>query len=294
MVVGAAPSVELMVRAPNQVRRARQELVLGVRRLARPSSGGLPDFLILGAQRSGTTSLYNYLALHPEIARSFAKEPQYFSTKWSKPESWYRAHFEAARTTAGGTTGRLNFEATPYYLFHPHAAARAARVVPHAKLIVLLRHPVDRALSHYQHNAERGLEELTFDEAVEREPERLAGEVQRMLGDAGYISRAHKLYSYIARGRYAEQLENWMAWFPEERFLILRSEDFYAETDKVYAQVLRFLGVSEWRPTSFANFSKRHARSTLDPDLRARLVETFAPHNERLADLLGRDLAWTS
>jgi len=277
------------------VRRAAQELALGFRRLARPAAG-LPDFLIVGAQRSGTTSMYNYLASHPEMGRSFTKEPQYFSTRWSKPEAWYRAHFAGAASggSAEPAARRLNFEATPYYLFHPHAASRAARVVPQAKLIVLLRHPVERALSHYEHNAQRGLEPLTFREAVEREPERLAGEVERMREDPGYDSRAHKLYSYVARGRYAEQLETWMSWFPPDRFLIVRSEDFYSRTDEVYAEVLRFLGVSDWRPASYSNYSRRHANSTIDADLRDRLLETFAPHNQRLTELLGRDFSWSS
>ena len=285
-----------MVRAPNQLRRAAQELALGLRRLGRPTSGALPDFLILGAQRSGTTSLYNYLASHPDLTASLAKEPQYFSTKWSKSETWYRAHFRGVRSSgAVGDHGRpLAFEATPYYLFHPLAAARAARVVPQAKLIALLRHPVERALSHYEHNAARGLERLSFEEAVEREPERLAGEAQRMLDDPGYVSRAHRLYSYVARGCYAEQLENWMVWFPAEQFLVLRSEDFYTHTDEIYADVLKFLGVSDWRPTSFTNYSRRHGRSKLEPDLRAKLLETFVPHNERLTALLRRDFSWTS
>ena len=128
---------------------------LGARRrhaLAR----ALPGLLVLGTQRGGTTSLYRWLADHPQVHPPLDKEIQFFSVEWSRGIDWYRCHF--------GPTGdgRLNYEASPYYLYHPCAPVRAASVVPKAKLIALLRDPVSRAWSHYHHNLRLGLESLTL------------------------------------------------------------------------------------------------------------------------------------
>ena len=99
-----------------------------------------------------------------------------------------------------GAKRYLTGEATPYYLFHPHAAGRLAELIPHAKLIVLLRDPVTRALSHYQHNLAMRCESLSFEEAIQAEPERLAGELEKMMNDPAYYSYNHQQYSYLARG----------------------------------------------------------------------------------------------
>src|SRR5207248_4207503 len=120
-----------------------------------------PDFLVVGAQRSGTTSLFRYLAAHPAVGAPVRKEIQYFTLHYQRGDGWYRTHFPM--------TGRqrVTFEATPYYLFHPAAPQRAASSVPHAKVIVLLRDPVSRTFSHWQHNASRGLEHLGFEAALD-------------------------------------------------------------------------------------------------------------------------------
>src|SRR5919201_6138602 len=147
----------------------------------------LPGFLILGTRRGGTTSLFNYLLEHPSVAPLFPsaqniKGVHYFDKQHAKGRAWYRSHFPTVIFSAFWRVRGYRMiagEASPYYLFHPWAPQRAHELVPHAKLIVLLRNPVDRAYSHYRERVRNGVEDLTFEEAIEREPARLAGELDR-------------------------------------------------------------------------------------------------------------------
>jgi hypothetical protein len=246
----------------------------------------VPDFLIVGAQRSGTTSLYRYLAAHPLVAPPVRKEIQYFTLHHRRGDGWYRAHFPVAGR------GRRTFEATPYYLFHPAAASRAAATVPDAKVIALLRDPVARALSQWQHNASRGVEHLGFEAALDAEAERLAGERERLVADAAYRSDAHRLWSYTARGEYADQLERWLAHYPREQLLVLRSEDLYDEPAKTHARALEFLGLTPHELDAYQRYTRRVSNAQMTDAARQRLTDHFRPHNQRLADLLGTVVWW--
>src|SRR3954453_12461513 len=121
-------------------------------------------------------------------------------------------------------------EASPSYLFHPLAPDRVARLLPDARLIALLRSPVERAFSHYQHEVALGREPLSFEEAIDREDERMRGELEHMLRDPYYFSHTWWNYTYVARGRYAEQLERWFADFPREQLLVLLTDELAADT----------------------------------------------------------------
>jgi hypothetical protein len=247
-----------------------------------------PDFLILGAQRSGTTSLYRYLAEHPAIAPPVRKEIQYFTLHHHRGERWYRAHFPVA----GTNRRRLTFEATPYYLFHPLAPARAAAGLPDAKLVVLLRDPVARAFSHWQHSTARGLETLGFQAALDAEPERLADEQERLVADPSYRSDAHRRWSYASRGRYADQLERWLAYYPREQLLVLRSDDLYDRPADTHARVLEFVGLPPAPLDAYPRYTRRASAGDMSDTARARLIADFGPHNRRLASLLGWDPGW--
>jgi hypothetical protein len=156
--------------------------------------------------------------------------------------------------------------------------------------VALLRDPVARALSHYHHEVALGREPLSFEEAIEREPERLEGELER-LGDTRYFSRPWWDYTYLARGRYAEQLERWLALFPREQLLVLSSERLRADPASSYARVLEHLGARQHSLPSYpAIFEREYA--PMAAATHERLVEYFAPHNERLYELLGEDLGW--
>ena len=251
---------------------------------ATASVRGLPDFLILGAQKAGTTALYAYLRWHPEITGPSFKEVSFFDRHYARGERWYRAHLPIRR---GGIVG----EASPSYLFHPLAPERVARMLPDARLIALLREPVGRAFSHYQHEVALGRESLSFEDAIAQEGARMQGEVERMLDDPTYFSHAWWNYTYAARGRYAEQLERWFAAFPREQLLVLLTDELAADTPGTYRRVLDFLGVEPHALESFPRIFEREY-GEMEPATRAALRQEFAEPNRRLAELLGRDLPW--
>jgi hypothetical protein len=257
----------------------------------------LPDYLIIGAQRAGTTSLFKYLVQHPAVGRPFlGKGAHFFDTNYSADLDAYRAYFPTTAykwyVMASRRMGFVTGEGSPYYLAHPHAPYRIAEALPDVKLIALLRDPVERAYSHYQHEVARGFEDLEFDEALEQEPKRLAGEVERMRSDPSYNSFALQHHSYLSRGRYAEQLEVWYGLFAREQILVLRSEDLFADPERVYLDVLRFLGVPAFSLREYDVFNPRKY-SDMSPGTRQSLVEYFAEPNERLYDLMGVDFGWS-
>ena len=250
----------------------------------------LPDFLIIGAQRSGTTSLYRHLVEHPGIEGAYpSKGAHYFDKRPGKSVGWYRAHFPR-RAPHGPITG----EASPYYLFHPHAPARAARVVPDAKLIVMLRDPVERAYSHYQQEYARGFDDAaSFEQALEPEPKRLRGERERMLADPSYDSPAYQHYSYTVRGDYLDQILAWREHYPEQQLLILPAEGSSPTRERASS---RSSGSSALHPRRCPST----ACTTLDPTHRcspppeSSSTSASPTPNQRLYGYLGRDLGWST
>ncbi len=258
-----------------------------------PETGALPDFVVIGAQKGGTTYLYDLLTRHPLVGPAASKEVHFFDNLFDLGVEWYRSRFPRPQWKGGLRT--LTGEATPYYLFHPHAAERMARVVPQARLIALLRNPVDRAYSHYQMVATRGSRETrTFEEAVKAEETRLGAERDKMLDNERYDSFEHQRFSYLSRGIYADQLMRWSKFFDREQMLILKSEDFFARPQHALQQVFGFLGLPEWEPDTSEFERKRNSRTyeKMNPETRWRLEEYFEPHNRRLYAFLGRDLGW--
>ena len=247
----------------------------------------LPDFLVLGAQKAGTTALYEYLRRHPQISGPSWKEVSFFDRHWARGESWYRGNFPNVARTRGKHVG----EASPSYVFHPLAPRRVQEVVPEARLIVLVRNPVDRALSQYNHEVALGRERLPFEEALDAEEERLRGEQERMASDPRYFSREWWSHTYKARGRYAEQLERWLAVFPREQLLVLPSDDLGSDPARAHAQVLEFLGASPQRLDSYPRVYEREYEP-MKPETRQGLAAAFEEPNRRLYELLGRDLGW--
>jgi hypothetical protein len=244
----------------------------------------LPNFLILGAQKAGTTALFSYLRAHPQITGPAWKEVSYFDRHYARGTRWYRGQFPLVRKPVVG-------EASPSYVFHPLAPARVASLVPEARLIVLLRNPVERAYSHYQHEVALRREPLSFEDALDGEPERLRGEEERMLADPAYFSREWWDHTYLARGRYAEQLERWLAVFPRERLLVIPSEELSADASSAYARVLEFLGAPAHDLGAYPRVFER-SYEPMRPETRAQLGEYYAEPNARLYALLGRDLHW--
>lgn len=258
----------------------------------------LPNFMVIGTQRGGSSSLYKYLGAHPRVSPSLRKEVEFFNRWYHLGVDWYRAHFPLSlRSSLGQAAFRgplQSFEATPQYLFDERAPARAARVVPDAKLIVMLRDPVERAFSHYKHSLRLGLEDRSFSRAIAEEPEEMNAERQRQEADPAYFSVRMARHSYVLRGRYAEQLERWFRFFPRDQFLVVSSEDFYGDTSAVFSQIVGFLDLPEWQPRTFHNFSFVPPQPTnhMPEQIRTLLREEFADPNQRLYELIGRDFGW--
>src|ERR671930_1259656 len=257
---------EVLPRVPTPVRKVARGAVRGYGR-ATSAARPLPDFLILGAQKAGTTALFAYLRWHPGVTGPAFKEVSFFDRHYVHGERWYRAHMPLRR-------GRIVGEASPSYLFHPLAPERVARMLPRARLIALLRNPVDRAFSHYQHERALGREPLSFEEAIEQEDERMRGELERMLADPAYFSHAWWNYTYVARGRYAEQLERWYAVFPREQLLVLASEELAADPPGVYRRALEFLGASAHDLARYPRVYEQQYEA-MAPETRRRLAEEF-------------------
>jgi hypothetical protein len=266
--------------------------------LATASVRRLPDFLIIGAQRSGTTSLYHYLVAHPAIAPAVpSKGVHYFDTEFHHTLRWYKAHF-ATVLTATYTRARWNArlvrgEASPYYVFHPDVPRRVAAALPNVKLVILVRDPIERAYSHHAQEVARGFEQLPFEEALEMEAERLRGEHERILADPGYTSFAHQHHSYLARGLYIEQIARWQRFFGREQFYIAAYERFASQPAAVLDEVYDFLGVEPRPLAAYARYNERR-RTRMHPDTRQRLAEFFAEPNRRLFEYLGVDFGWNN
>ncbi|MGM0884265.1 MAG: sulfotransferase domain-containing protein [Bacillota bacterium] len=246
----------------------------------------VPDFLIIGAQKCGTTSLYNYLIQHPQIISALNKEVHFFDINFKKGLDWYRSKFPLLESKKW-----ITGEASPYYIFHPHTPKRIFQIMPKIKLIVLLRNPVDRAYSHYHHQVRMGTEPLSFREAIKKEESRLKPEIMKMLKDENYQSPPYQYYSYLARGRYVEQLKTWMNLFPTEQFLILKSEDLYSNPAIVFHRVLDFLGLPRYELKQYTK-DNSGAYLKLDLQLRNELLEYFRPYNRQLYKYLGVDFGW--
>jgi hypothetical protein len=253
----------------------------------------LPDFIIVGAQKSGTTSLYSCLGQHPQIFPPSRKEVHYFdggrhpgTDNFGKGEKWYRAHFPLRmRMSAGART----FEASPLYMFNPVVPERIFNVIPGARLIAVLRNPTERAISHYFHEKRQGRESLPVMEAMQQEEQRLGPAI----ASKDYSSVTFIHYSYKHRGLYREQLERFFSFFPRQQVLVLSSEEFFGEPDNALRKVFDFVGVD----TGFRVATQRlrnagSNKSEVSPDVYNYLNDYFSPHNEALYELLGEHYGW--
>ena len=256
----------------------------------------LPDTIIIGAMKCGTTSLFRYLCEHPNFSPPKSKEIHYFDYNYDKGLGWYSRQFPTKKMKWNGQLkGQqiITGEASPYYMFHPHAMRRIAHLLPDVKLIVLLRNPVDRAYSHYHNEVRHGRESLlTFEEALDAEPGRIDGELEKMLKDETYFSVHHGHHTYLSRGVYVEQLKTCHEYFKKEQFLIVDSAKMSADLQGVYNNVCAFLGLP---PHTIKNAKPHNRGSYKDPlpdSLRRRLIDYYAPYNQALYDFLGMKFDW--
>jgi hypothetical protein len=261
-----------------------------------------PDFLIVGTKRGGTTSLHDYLLRHPAVLPLWprperVKGTYFLAEGWSSQgRRWYLSHFPTrlTRALASRRVGErvAAGESTPYDLFHPLAPARARELAPDARIVVLLRDPVERAFSHYKERRRHDHDLLPFGEAVAAESARTAGEEERILADPAYVSFAHRHWTYVAQSRYSAGLRRWLEVYPAEQVLVLRSEDLFAKPHDVYAEVLAHLGLSD-RPLEGAEQLNAEPSRDMDDDVRRLLEGELRDDVVALEALLGRNMGWS-
>ena len=256
----------------------------------------LPDFLIIGCQKGGTSSLHNYLSQHSRLFEADIKEVHFFDggldpdwNKYAEGERLYRSYFPRASKVR--EVGGQAFEATPEYMHNPHAPARMKALVPDAKLIILLRDPIERTISNYFHERRRGRESLPIMEALEAEAEHM--DAVRAVGDfkdTRWICKA-----YMTRGLYAQQLELVFEHYPYERVLILESSEFYGDPKATLAQVLDFIGLDDTGfEVDLTPVGVGTNRTKVDPEVYDWLINRLREPNQKLEQLLGRRFDWTS
>jgi hypothetical protein len=254
--------------------------------------GALPDFFIIGAKKCGTTFLYHLLTQHPHVEHAASKEMHFFDALFDEGIEWYCRCFPTPRWKDGRRT--ITGEATPL-MAHRRAPRRMAEVIPQARLIALLRNPVDRAYSDFQQVACKGRETRTFEEAI-------GAQKTQPLGKEGNTSENEGLISldddseYLTRSIYVDQLLRWSKFFRNEQMLVLKSEDFFERTADTLKLVLDFLNLPDWEPQAREIIPKKRNKGgyeqKMHPATKRRLEEYFEPHNRRLYEYLGVDFEW--
>lgn len=258
----------------------------------------LPAFVVAGAQRAGTTSLYRALMSHPLVLPpNYHKGVNYFDINYDRGLAWYQGHFPVERLAHlrtrrhGGTP--VTFDPSGYYMFHPLAAERMALDLPSVKVVTMVRDPVDRAHSAHKHELARGFETEPFERALELEDARLAGEEARLRAEPGYHSFSHRHHAYVRRGQYAEQLARFLEVLPRGHLHVVESEKFFETPEEEYVKLLDFLGLPVIFPPRFDRYNGR-PRAPMSEDTRERLYRHFESHDAALRDILGREPAWRS
>ena len=250
-----------------------------------------PHFILLGAQKAGTTSFFAALARHPGIQHPRKKEFHFFNRKYLRTLLWYRKSFPTSRQLG---RGRLTGEGSPSYLCHPHVPRRLHKALPGVKLIALLRDPVDRAVSQYFHERAKGRESLPMAEAFAAEDARLEPELRRMLRQPWYDSPVYRYFSYQRRGLYAEQLTRFLQYFPREQLHVVRSEDFFDRPREILARAHEFLGLPADAIATEGPWLNRGGYETeeVPEEIREQLARYYHPHNLALYRLLGVQWDW--
>ncbi len=275
--------------------RIKRKLVTEYRRISSPLRV-LPSFIIFGAPRCGTTSLYNYLIEHPSIEPALSKEVGFFELNYNKGINWYKLYFPTFfnkyRIEKKFRKYFMTGEATSNYIHHPLVPTRIKKEIPNVKLIALLRNPVDRAFSQFFKQIKQRREDLSFEDAIKKEQDRIKGEIKKMSKNLDYYSLNYHNYSYLTAGIYIDRIKNWFEVFPKEQILIIKSENFYEKPDQIYNEILKFLGLPEWNLSQYQRYNFFEDQPKIKVSTRKELDEFYKPHNKKLYDFLGKDFGW--
>jgi len=256
-------------------------------RLATHRVRHLPTTVIVGAQKAGTTQLYAYMVKHPRVFGAAEKEVDYFSKHPKRSVAWYRSRFPWRRRVWRRQAQVL--EASPSYLPTPSAIRKMDAVLPNARVIVLLRDPVSRAFSHYQHKKTRHVEARSFEEVVDAE---IRDNPFPAKWGVALAENAQPMLGYLARGYYALQLELLLKVYRRNRVLILDSASLFADTGAVCNRVFSFLGLEDFDVEPSKVYNRGYYQEKIDPRVAERLRAHYAPYDALLEELLGKPMGW--
>jgi hypothetical protein len=246
--------------------------------------GEEPTFIIIGSMRCGTTSLYEYISQHPQFVPALKKEVKFFNFHWTSGKEWYLAHFPPIADGSGYITG----EGSPDYLYYPGAAKRVSELFPNMKLIVMLRNPVDRAISQYYHWLKVGAEHRPLEEVIASEIE-----LVREMANPSSRNKSQRKGNQgcLLESIYILFLRKWMSIFPRNQFFIIKSEDFYTSPASVLEQVFNFINLPNYSLPEYKTYNA-NSYSDIDRETRKTLLDCFQPHNRELEKYLGMEFGW--
>jgi hypothetical protein len=247
----------------------------------------LPSVVIVGAQKAGTTQLHAYLVKHPRLFGAWKKEVDYFSKHAGRSIKWYRSHFPLGGAVAA--VGGLAVDASPSYLPTPAALFKIRDVLPAARIIAVLRDPMARAFSHYQHYKTRGVETRSFEQAIDDELRQNVAVAQK---GAVLHAGSPPMLGYVGRGYYALQLQLVFQLFPRHQVLLLDSADLFGDTNQTCQRVFDFLGLEHFEIELTKIYNRGYYKERIDPIVAERLRQHFRPYDERLSELVGRPFRW--
>ena len=255
----------------------------------------LPDFLVIGVGRGGTTSCFHYLSQHPSIIGSAYDDIGFFDQNFHLGLNWYRSMFPTKflKKKIAKKFGKcLTYDVTPAYIRKPWAARRIKELFPEIKLIALLRNPVDKAYSHYNSKMQvEGDTKTTFEEMIEEDIKMIEKfeNTNSIIDDEYFRNYIEK--SPLGRGLYAQQLKIWFELFDPKQILILTSEELSTETNKVMNKIFRFLDLPDYEIPDTAKRSTGNY-TNMKMDTRKKLISFFSKYNQDLFKLLNQEFDW--
>ena len=250
------------------------------------SSRVLPDFIISGTVRSGTTSLYYNICEHPSVLPADYDEIGFFDSNYHLGINWYRSMFPTEKEmerVKKETNFEITVEDTPFYFWKKEAAERILKDIPNSKIIIIFRNPVDRAYSNYQLGIRKKTETLSFEDAIDEE--------MNFLEKHSFRESVDRRRSYLSKGFYESQIKIWFNVFPREKIHILSTEDMQKNPEKTLLKIFQFLVIPNY---TLKNPQKQKSSEykKMDDKTREILLDFYKPHNEKFFQIIQERFDW--
>lgn len=251
-----------------------------------------PHFMIIGAEKSGTTSLYQYLRQHPDVLPSVEKEIDFFDLEYDQGVDWYLAHFPPVlEQTIPHAQRWLTGETSANYLYSDIAPERVFQNFPHIKLAVILRNPIDRTVSRYNMMVRNGVEQRSLETAIQEEIALIQDAIARSGDDQIIPWRVLNRCRHVGNSLYYYHLQRWLSLFPSEHLFVLKSEELFTQPAQALSHLYSALGLSSHTIQAYPKHNSGQY-SPAEQSVRQTLSTFFAPHTHKLETLLDRSFGW--